>query len=262
MNKLKRALQLATEEELSDARAPDAFEVVHLLAKTRYAAADTLLFGGSAAKGTQSLTSDIDLVVLFSSIPASQRESFRVGAWLVDAQLHDPETLNYVFTSDARLGSAVLAKFVAEAVLIPAQTSLARDVVAAARTLVSAGPAKCDLSGSRYMIYNMVNDLVSASDQHELMATAGELYKVLALHLLRQNRRWLVSRKMIPRALKDIDDALESDFHNAFHRCFAQHDPEPVISLAQRLIPDLSEGAAFSYTYPQHHRLVVAPKRS
>lgn len=229
--------------------------VVLDLLTSRYSGADCMLFGGSAAKGTHNATSDIDLVVLFGHLPNARRETFTTCGWTIDAQFHDPETLHYVLATDARLGSAILANFVLEALVVPNETKLSRRAKERAHSIVCAGPPRTDLSGSRYMIFNMLNDLASSSDHHEMFATANELYKVLALHVFRQRGRWLVSRKMIPRVLRDIDATLEREFHNAFRTCFADHDPSLVIALTEKLIPDLSEGASFNWTYPAHHRL-------
>jgi predicted nucleotidyltransferase len=229
--------------------------VVVELSRSRYADADCVLFGGSAARGTYNDSSDIDLVVLFARLPNSRRETFVKDGWSIDAQLHDGETLNYVLIGDARLGSAILASFVIGTIPIPGETPLQQRIMKLANSIVDAGPPKADLSGSRYLIYNMLNDLPHLKDQHELIATASELYKLLALHVFRQEERWLDSRKMIPRVLREIDEQLELDFYEAFQPCFVAHDPSKVIALATRLIPDLSEAAKFEWTYPSQHRL-------
>lgn len=237
----------------------DPLAVVSELSRSRYAGANCILFGGSAAQGTHNESSDIDLVVLFNRLPNASRESFTDSGWLIDAQLHDAETLNYVLTSDARFGSAILANFILEAKPIPNESRLQREIAAIAKTIVDAGPPKTDLSGSRYTISNMLSDLSQSKDKHELMATATELYKVLALHVFREKGQWLVSRKMIPRSLKAIDEQLEQDFSNAFQACFADQNPALVIALTKRLIPELagSTNFHFNWTYPAQQRLKI-----
>ena len=249
--------EIAIGDAIADkaAKRSDPWVVVGELASSRYADADCLLFGGSAARGTYNDSSDIDLVVLFSRLPNSRRETFVKDGWSIDAQLHDAETLNYVLTGDARLGSAILANFILATKPIPGETPLQKKIMKLASSIVDAGPPKADLTGSRYLIYNMLNDLPHLKDQHELIATASELYKLLALHVFRQEGRWLDSRKMIPRVLREIDEQLELDFYAAFQACFVAHDPSEVITLATRLVPDLSEAAKFEWTYPSHHRL-------
>lgn len=240
-----------------ETRAADPFDLVSQLGATRYSTADCLLFGGSAAKGTYNDSSDIDLVVLFPRLPNSQRETFVKDGWQIDAQLHDLETLNFVLSSDARLGSAILANFILEAAPIPTETTIGRRAKSISKEIVDAGPPKTDLSGSRYTIGNMLSDLSGPINEHELMAVAAELYKVLALHVFRQHGRWLVSKKIRPRSLGEIDAKLEREFFVAFQICFARHDPGPVIALTKRLIPELAKDIAvpFNWTYPASHRL-------
>jgi predicted nucleotidyltransferase len=114
-------VEIAIGDAIADkaAKRSDPWVVVAELTSSRYADANCLLFGGSAARGTYNASSDIDLVVLFSHLPNSRRETFVEDGWLIDAQLHDLETLNFVLSSDARLGSAILANFILEAAPIP-----------------------------------------------------------------------------------------------------------------------------------------------
>jgi predicted nucleotidyltransferase len=252
-------VEIALGDAIADkaAKRSDPWVVVAELTSSRYADANCLLFGGSAARGTYNASSDIDLVVLFSRLPNSRRETFVKDGWLIDAQLHDLETLNFVLSSDARLGSAILANFILEAAPIPTETTIWQRAKSISKEIVDAGPPKIDLSGSRYTIGNMLSDLSGPINEHELMAVAAELYKVLALHLFRQHGRWLVSKKIVPRSLGEIDEKLEREFFVAFQICFARHDPGPVIALTKRLIPELANDIAvpFNWTYPASHRL-------
>ncbi len=237
----------------------DPFEVVAKLFETRYVGSSCMLFCGSASKGLHGPDSDLDVVVVFKSLFQAYRETFRADGWLVDAQIHDLETLNYVMSSDAKLGSAILATMVSDSIVVPTPTSSSDQAQNLARQILASGPPQNDLAGARYMVANMLADLKQSDCPHETLALGAELYKVLALLFLRSKNQWLVSKKMLPRALKSVDDSVEGDFYQAFSELFRNNNVAGVVAFSENLLRPLggplSEG--FSVRYPANARMKV-----
>jgi hypothetical protein len=233
-------------------------QVVCDLIKSKFAEADCTLFFGSAAKGIHTATSDIDLIVLYKQLPIAKRETFIQAGWLVEVQHHDPETLNYVMSADARHGSAVVPTMVIESIPLPLATDLYSKVLNRARAIFDAGPPRLDLSGSRYVIANMLDDLRREQrNLHETIAILAELYKALALYYLREKGQWLVSKQMIPRAIAKLDPALEQEFCTAFRRCCMDGNPADVLKLGDRLLLDFGDitNIGVSWSFPKSQRL-------
>jgi hypothetical protein len=177
-------------------------------------------------------------------------------------QVHDPETLHHVMVSDARLGSAIVPTAVIESIPLPQVTPICERLLRIANDIVAAGPPKIDLSGSKYMISNMLTDIHQCSDKHEVLSIGAELYKVLALHFLRDHGQWLVSKKMLPRALANIDPEFEKRFFEAFDALFSTSNTHGVTLVCNEVLESMggSSSAEFRWVYPSVQRLKMPSK--
>lgn len=236
-------------------------QLVHDLFKTRYAGSNCIFFCGSAARDEMTEHSDVDIIVLFNKLPHAHRETFRAKGWLLDAQVHDPETLNYLMVSDARLGSAIVAKMVTESILIPNATPESALLTTIATKVVSSGPPQQDFTGVRWAVANMISDLRQSLDGHETLALGVELYKILTTFYFRSRNQWAVSKKMTPRLLETLDPVINERFYLAFSELFSHGNANPVIKLAEELLQvvggPISEG--FKMNYATHARLGITP---
>jgi Nucleotidyltransferase domain len=240
-------------------------QLVHHLFKTQYARSNCIFFCGSAARNEMTEHSDVDIIVLFDKLPYAYRETYLSEGWLVDAQIHDPETLNYLMASDARLGSAIVAKMITESILIPIATRESDLVSSVASKIVTSGPSPQDFSGVRYMVANMISDLRQSEDRHETLSTGVELYKILSNFVFRSRNQWAVSRKMTPRLLEALDPAINEKFFLAFSELFSEGKVDAAINLAEELLEvvggPLSDGFKMSYS-PQARLRIAAPLKA
>ena len=93
----------------------------------RYAHAEITFLAGSLVRGEGTSTSDLDLVVVFKTLPEAYRESFRFGHWPVEAFVHDPQTLAYFFHKvDKPSGVPSLPTMVSEGIEIPQSSEFSR----------------------------------------------------------------------------------------------------------------------------------------
>jgi hypothetical protein len=122
----------------------------------RYANAEVTFVAGSLVRGEGTATSDLDLVVVFKSLPNAYRESFRFGHWPVEAFVHDLRTLAYFFHRvDKPSGVPSLPTMVSEGIEIPQSSEFSRALKAAADSVIAEGPppwARTDIDRSRYAI--------------------------------------------------------------------------------------------------------------
>src|ERR1044071_7301531 len=84
--------------------------------RERYAGARVIFLAGSVMRGDATETSDLDIVVVFDSLPNAYREAFTFGGWPVEAFVHNPETLRHFFEVNSRRGVPSLMRMVIEGV--------------------------------------------------------------------------------------------------------------------------------------------------
>ena len=202
----------------------------------RYPDADAALLTGSLVRGDATPGSDLDLIVLYSKLPRSRRESFVFEAMPVEIFVHDPETLSWSLNADLEAGRPGMHNMVAEGRILGPRPGAAERLRARARAGLAAGPPPFkpeQLELFRYHLTDRINDLRDERDPAEVVATGVWLYDALAVLILRGQGRWMGTGKWIPRHLRALDPALEGRFSAAFQALFARHDPRRVIALAE-----------------------------
>ena len=161
--------------------------------------------------------------------------------------------------SDARLGSAIVAKMVTESILIAKATPESDLVAAIASRIVSSGPPLQDFTGVRWMVANIISDLKQSQDSHETLAIGVDLYKMLTAFYFRSRNQWGVSKKMTPRLLETLDPGINEKFHLAFSKLFSLGNADLVIQLAEDLLQVVGGPIHedFKMNYPAQARLTI-----
>ncbi len=182
-------------------------------ARQRFPAADTVLLCGSTAAGSATPSSDLDLVVLFATLPdGAWRETIDAAGALVEAFCHDLGTLRF-FLEEARPGGVpILARMVDEGVAVPGfpGTLVSQAKAMAAAVLSEGAPAlsQADLDHKRYTLSSLADDLSDTDDAGERLAIAAALYTSLATFVLRAAGRFGGNGKGLGRALRAHDPTL------------------------------------------------------
>jgi aminoglycoside 6'-N-acetyltransferase len=73
----------------------DPLPTIQNLIKERYVDAKAVFWAGSVAANQGTSASDLDLVIVYESLPHAYREAFVYDGWPIDAFIHDLETLRY-----------------------------------------------------------------------------------------------------------------------------------------------------------------------
>lgn len=193
---------------------------------------DTLVgfVGGSFNRNEQTLTSDIDLVLIFKNIEQAWRESIIYNGWPIEIFGHDEETLKYFFYEvDGKEGIPSLPHMVSEGPAITLDDDLANRIRKTATKFIGEGPTKLteeEINNFRYSISDLLDDLKSPKNQFEGMIISGKLHGLLAYYYFRYNGHWGADTKHIPRQMKKMFPELyikwESSFKTAFGGDFKQ----------------------------------------
>ncbi|ANM11213.1 MULTISPECIES: nucleotidyltransferase domain-containing protein [unclassified Rhizobium] len=184
----------------------------------RYTGAAFAYATGSLLRGEGTAFSDIDLVVVFSSVERAWRESFTHEGFPVEAFVHDEETLAHYIHADAESGCPVMASMVATGRVVGPDIKRAHLVQAKAAAMLAAGPQP--LAGARYdMLRYQVTDLADlrgTRPPEEIAAIAAQLYQKLADLILLGRGEWTGRGKWAPRLIGRLDAQLAAEFDAAF----------------------------------------------
>ncbi|HEX8351838.1 MAG TPA: nucleotidyltransferase domain-containing protein [Pyrinomonadaceae bacterium] len=205
----------------------------------RYAGARVVFLGGSVMRGEATPASDLDLVVVYESLPGAYREAFVHGGWPVEAFVHDPETLEHFFEMDRRRGLPALMSMVGEGVEVPGASEFSARLKRRAAELLEAGPPPWDeeeLTLWRYRLTDWVDDMKFPRSAEELVATGAYLYQDAAEFYFRARGLWSAHSKTIPRSLRRTDADFAEKFLSAFDALFTEKRAEPAAALVGEML--------------------------
>ncbi|WP_254458585.1 nucleotidyltransferase domain-containing protein [Xanthomonas sacchari] len=214
-----------------------ALAIAQSLLSARYAGAAFGFAAGSILRGAGTHLSDIDLVVVYDSLPAAHRESFLAEGVPVEAFVHDPGTLAWFLDDDAARGRPSLLHMIAEGTIVGTATDAARALQGQVAARLQAGPTPltpAQRDALRYEITDLIDDLCGERSAAEIVAIGALLHQRLAELALRGRGHWYGSGKWVPRLLARMDPALGARFDQAFAALFANTDCTPVLALAQQ----------------------------
>lgn len=211
--------------------------ITNQLYEERYPEAATVLLCGSVVRREHTSTSDLDLVVLFDSIPNAHRSSFLYEEWPVEAFVHDVKTLEYFFAEvDGPSGYPSLMQMVVEGVEIPQSCAVSRQAKELAQSYLDKGPPvweALDIDKSRYAITDLIEDLRGETREPEQQAILMRLYEAFANHYFRSRQRWSGKGKWIPRRFREIDEAYAKDVFIRMKQALRGEGFEPFLGMVE-----------------------------
>jgi predicted nucleotidyltransferase len=221
----------------------DIRKVTDRIYSSRYPGARVIFLAGSIVRGEGTPYSDLDLVVIYDSLPNSFRESFIFQNLPVEAFVHNPETLDHFFYNvDRPKGSCSLAQMVVEGIEIPGPCELSLSLKQKADNLIKLGPpvlSESEIERMRYQITDIIDDMRHPRSKEELVGSGAELYGVVANYFFRTKNLWSARGKAIPRYLKRADQRFYEQFCSGFEELFVAGKTEKIIALVEELLkPD------------------------
>ncbi len=90
----------------------------------KFSGAKTAFLAGSFTQGLETKFSDLDVVIIFEKIDHAYREAFEFEGFLIDALIHDEETLQYFYDElDIKSRMLALPTMIAKGQEFPIKTS-------------------------------------------------------------------------------------------------------------------------------------------
>lgn len=220
---------------------PTATQTATRIWREQFHDAVALFCGGSVARGEETPHSDLDIVVLFETLPNAWRESQIVDGWPVELFVHDLETLTHFVEQDCLRRQPSLASMLADATVIPKSSTLSDKVQKWAVDILKTPPpvSAADLDDNRYFVTDLLDDLRDERPRSEMIAIAVRLHDQLGSLILKSRGHWSGTGKHLPRRLRELDPELAAAFQRAFDTLFVNSAPAALIAFSERILEPL-----------------------
>ncbi|GAB2682118.1 nucleotidyltransferase domain-containing protein [Thalassiella azotivora] len=188
----------------------DAYAAAQDYIRQHHPRARAAFLGGSAATGTATPTSDLDVLVLLDdeARDVAYVETTTHRGWLVEAFVYSPDTVDHWLRKGRQERRPVLDSLAATGLTLT-QGDEARAWAEVSRAVLAAGPPDVDaaeVDPRRYALSALVDDLEGGAAADEVYVVAATAFREAAELALLVQRRWLGSGKWLVRNLRSADD--------------------------------------------------------
>ncbi|KTD24940.1 N-acetyltransferase GCN5 [Legionella lansingensis] len=215
-------------------------ETIQKLINERYSEARAVFWSGSVSceKGTE--VSDLDLVIVYETLPNAYREAFVYRGWPIDAFVHDRESLRYFF-EESRKNSGIsgLVQMVLSGKEMTPISSFSKHIREEAYSYLKQGPASWDkdkIDKERFLITDALEDILYPKSYDEQIASASWLFEALSQFYFRAQNKWCASGKSIIRFLHQDNSELAKEFSESFNQVFKVGDATHLKKLVEKIL--------------------------
>lgn len=232
-------ISAAKESDLLDQRSIRAAARTYI--EENHPGAAASLLGGSAASGTATSTSDLDIAVLYPNGHSNYAETTLFRGWLVETFVHTPDSLQFWYQREAEVRRPVLAELCAAGILLT-DNGCGEAWQSDARSMMANGPKPLttqERDSRRYSLSALIDDLSGSRSEAEAFMLAADVFRDAADLLLLETGNWLGGGKWVVRRLARCDHRLAAQL-----RCWAadsNRDPSALAVLAREVL-DISGG--------------------
>lgn len=218
-----------------------AIQAAHKFVGEKFPNCGTALLSGSASRGDETETSDLDIVIFDNAIPNRYRESFVVYGWRIECFVHNKTSYLEQFEFDRRNGRATLATMVSTGVILR-DNGKAETFREVADAWISAGPPPLEegfINASRYFIYDLLDDFKDSCSDEEAIITVNTLSIQLADFILRLHGQWSGRGKSLTRQLYQFDRNVAGRFFTSLAAFYQHGEKQPLIDFVDTIYAPL-----------------------
>lgn len=190
----------------------DPLDVARRFVEARFPDATTAVVAGSTARGERTTTSDIDLLLVGPRTMLAGADSlaptYAVDGEVLEVFAYTPAGFEAWATAGVAQYRPVIVHMLLEGV--PLRGGAELDVLRARwRPVIDAGPTAGpgELDHLRYVVTDLLDDLVDATDPLERRIVAATLLEKITTLLLLNDHRWIGVGKHAARRLREWDPA-------------------------------------------------------
>ncbi|MBS4220293.1 nucleotidyltransferase domain-containing protein [Bacillus sp. FJAT-49711] len=208
-----------------------AIDAARKFVKEKFPNSDIAFLAGSASRGEETATSDLDIVIFDNSIESHYRESFVLYNWKIETFIYNYTTYLNQFDVDKESGRPILANMLAEGKIIR-DNGKSEEIKDNAKSFIKSGPKPLTdnfIRASRYFIYDLLDDFKDSKNHPEAIMTLNTISTQLADFILRVNRQWVGRGKGLARSLKKFDERIYNEFFESLDCYYKDGDKQPFI---------------------------------
>jgi len=218
----------------------DPLPTVQKLIKERYVDAKAVFWAGSVAANQGTSASDLDLVIVFESLPHAYREAFVYDGWPIDAFIHDLETLRYFCGRlEASDGKPALINMILRGREILEPNECSSQTKNIAKQALANSPdswTQAQIDKERFLITDIMDDIKSPKNKEEQIISAVHLFEPLLQFYFRAARKWTASGKSLMRLLKQENPELAEEWTTAFEVLVQTGDASCIESAVTKIL--------------------------
>ena len=218
----------------------DPLATIQKLIKERYVEAKALFWAGSVSQDEGTSASDLDLVIVFESLPNAYREAFIYDGWPIDAFIHDLDTLRYFCGKlEASDGKPALIHMILQGQEVLAQNSVSMEAKGIAAEALANGPDAWNqdqIDKERFLITDILDDIKSPKNKEEQIISAVHLFEPLLQFYFRCQKKWTASGKSLMRLLKAENPDLAEEWTAAFEILIQTGDSSRIESAVTKIL--------------------------
>lgn len=196
------------------------------------------VLAGSAAAGTATAGSDLDIVVIAPD-EEPRWATFMEDGWPVELFVLTPAMYREAFARNVQRRRPLLLVLCTEGVVLVDREGMEQQVRAEAHRLLDAGPpplGEGEAAEYRYTLTWMRDDLADAGDLEEARLIAHDLMTMAAQCYLAYHRHWVGRGKWLLRDLRKASPDRARDFTQALNALARDGRKEPTLAFADAIL--------------------------
>ncbi|MBO1580518.1 nucleotidyltransferase domain-containing protein [Bacillus sp. XF8] len=216
-----------------------AIEAAQKIIESQFLNCDVALLGGSVARGEETKTSDLDIVIIDSNLSKCYRESFMSNGWPVEVFVHNFTTYKEYFKSDCKRGKPTLPQLVSEGIILKGELETVTSLKQEAQQLIDQGPEKWSeglIRQKRYFLTDALDDFIGATKRDEELFIANLLADLVHEFVLRVNGQWVGNSKWFIRVLRKYDSSFAEQFVEAFDHFYRTGEKKKLIAFVEKTL--------------------------
>ena len=173
------------------------------------------------------------------TLPHAYRQAFIYEQWPIDTFVMDEKSLLNFFESNVQKGAPGLLSRVAEGIEIPASSEFSKRLKEFAQQKLAHGPlrlTKDEIDKTRFLITDLLDDILHPAQAHEQMSAVMMLYAHLATFYLRSNNQWAAHGKVLVRRLEMYNPDTAYQFYYSFDHFFKTNDVQKIAVLVDDIL--------------------------
>jgi len=215
-------------------------KVIDSLIKEKYKEAKAVFWAGSVSKNDGTSASDLDLVIVYESIPTAYREAFIYDTWPIDAFVHDINTLQYFF-EESRVGNGIsgLMNMIINGIIVTEPSTFSDDIKTLAQEILNVGPiplTQDQIDKERFLITDILDDIKFPRNKNEQIASAVHLFEPLIQFYFRAQKKWSGSGKALMRLFKLENPYLAQEWNKAFETLVKVGDASGIETVVTKIL--------------------------